>query len=148
MPNYTDDWKTVKPSESSTISKTRYHPYGHAHPSEVRKMSHARRDGKPRIYRIHSGNALTCHADVHQASFPQPCEACHTTGGWKNDLAVGVDKNFDHSKTKYPYSASTPRWTAGGGQQGGDFKKEFPSSKWPDLSLAPIRTNRAILPSG
>ncbi len=40
----------------------------------------------------------SCHGDPHQGRFRQPCESCHTTGGWNE----GEARKFDHSATKFP----------------------------------------------
>jgi hypothetical protein len=40
-----------------------------------------------------------CHEDYHKGRFGKDCESCHNVKDWKD---AKVNKNFDHSKTRYP----------------------------------------------
>lgn len=62
------------------------HPIQENHPQKALKLAGIQFD-----------NCTRCHVDIHQGSYGNTCESCHTTVNWKNDF-IG----FDHSKTKYP----------------------------------------------
>ena len=62
------------------------HPVQQDHPLKALKLTGIQFD-----------NCTRCHEDIHQGSYGNSCESCHTTVDWKKDLIV-----FDHSKTKYP----------------------------------------------
>jgi hypothetical protein len=64
----------------------------------------------------------SCHSDPHRGEFKKSCEACHTTGGWKN-LLQGFD--FDHSKTKYPLLGKHAQLACSACHVRDDFKKEI-----------------------
>lgn len=44
------------------------------------------------------GSCTSCHSDPHRGRFPQRCDQCHTTAGWKE----GAARRFDHSTTRFP----------------------------------------------
>ena len=44
------------------------------------------------------GSCSSCHSDPHRGRFPQRCDQCHTTTGWKE----GAARQFDHSTTRFP----------------------------------------------
>jgi len=44
-------------------------------------------------------NCVTCHKDQHQGRLGTNCQSCHNFTDWK---AASVNKEFDHSKTRYP----------------------------------------------
>ncbi|HEX2661599.1 MAG TPA: hypothetical protein VHM93_02110, partial [Candidatus Acidoferrum sp.] len=46
-----------------------------------------------------STQCMTCHEDYHKGRFGKQCQDCHTVNDWKDAKA---NKNFDHSKTRYP----------------------------------------------
>ncbi len=39
----------------------------------------------------------SCHGDPHRGRFRQPCEGCHTTGGWKSRAG----SRFNHAATRF-----------------------------------------------
>jgi len=131
--NYVD-WKTFA-IKKLDHNKTRYPLTGQHISVKCEKCHTPGTDGKPRYTGIPFGKCADCHADVHHGSFPQPCEACHTTGGWKKISLVGVDKNFDHAKTKYPLLGKHATVDCGACHKGGDFKKEIPFAKCTDCHL-------------
>jgi Cytochrome c7 and related cytochrome c len=55
--------------------------------------------GPARLTGIAFAKCSDCHEDPHHDTFPQSCETCHTTSGWKK---VAANQKFDHSKTKFP----------------------------------------------
>jgi hypothetical protein len=128
------DWKTLAVKKLDH-NKTRYPLTGQHISVKCEKCHTPGTDGKPRYTGIPFGKCADCHADVHHGSFPQPCEACHTTGGWKKISLVGVDKNFDHAKTKYPLLGKHAAVDCGACHKGGDFKKEIPFAKCTDCHL-------------
>lgn len=62
------------------------HPAQQDHPLKVLKLTGIQFD-----------NCTRCHEDIHQGSYGNSCQSCHTTVNWKKDL-----KAFDHNKTSYP----------------------------------------------
>jgi hypothetical protein len=44
------------------------------------------------------GSCSPCHSDPHRGRFPQRCDQCHGTTGWKE----GAARQFDHSTTRFP----------------------------------------------
>jgi hypothetical protein len=46
-----------------------------------------------------STQCITCHEDYHKGRFGKQCQDCHNVNDWKD---AKVNKNFDHSKTRYP----------------------------------------------
>ena len=44
------------------------------------------------------GSCSSCHVDPHRGRFPQRCDQCHGTTGWKE----GAASRFDHSTTRFP----------------------------------------------
>ena len=53
-------------------------------------------DRKVRTYLGLGTNCASCHEDRHEGQFKQPCNACHTTEGWK------PASGFSHSGTMFP----------------------------------------------
>ncbi len=131
--NYTD-WKNVTVGKFDH-TKTRYPLTGQHAQVKCEKCHTAGADGKPRYTGFPFGKCADCHADFHHGSFPQGCEACHNTGGWKKVSIAGVDRNFDHSKTKYPLLGKHVSVDCAACHKGGDFKKEIPFAKCTDCHL-------------
>ena len=119
--NYAD-WKTVAIGQFNH-SKTRY-PLTGSHAQVKCEKCHAPgTDGKPRYTGIPFARCSDCHSDPHHGSFPQGCESCHNTESWKRVSLAAVDRNFDHSKTKYPLLGKHETVDCARCHAGGDFKK-------------------------
>ncbi len=119
--NYSD-WKTVNVAELDH-SKTRYPLTGLHAQLKCAKCHTAGADGKPRYTGFPFGKCSDCHSDPHHGSFPQGCESCHSTASWKRISLAVVDRNFDHSKTKYPLLGKHTAVDCALCHAGGDFKK-------------------------
>jgi hypothetical protein len=46
-----------------------------------------------------SRSCATCHEDKHKGRLGPNCQQCHSFNDWKS---VAVEKQFDHSRTRYP----------------------------------------------
>jgi hypothetical protein len=73
-----------------------------------------------------------CHKDPHRGSFPQGCESCHNTSGWKKISLEAVNQRFDHSKTKFPLEGKHSSVGCAGCHANGDFKKPLVFAKCMD----------------
>ncbi len=131
--NYTD-WKTVTVGKFDH-SKTRYPLTGQHAQVKCEKCHTPDADGKARYAGFPFGKCADCHVDFHHGSFPQGCESCHSTASWKKVSLAGVDRNFDHSKTKYPLLGKHATVDCALCHKGGDFKKEIPFAKCTDCHL-------------
>jgi hypothetical protein len=58
-------------------------------------------DKRPRYTGIAFRACNDCHADPHHGGFPQTCQSCHVTAGWNKTASAGLNRAFDHSKTKF-----------------------------------------------
>lgn len=91
------DWKAANNFDHS---KTRYPLTGlHAQVACAKCHTPAIPGGPPRFAGIPFAKCSDCHGDPHHGTFAQACDTCHTTSGWKN---VPENRQFDHSKTKFP----------------------------------------------
>lgn len=128
--NY-NDWKTVKVGQFDH-SKTRY-PLTGLHAQVACEKCHTPGpDNKPRYTGIPFSKCSDCHSDPHRGSFPQGCQSCHNTGGWKRVSAEAVSEHFDHSKTKYPLLGKHATVECARCHAGGDFKKPLAFQKCMD----------------
>jgi hypothetical protein len=66
------------------------------------------------------GVCSDCHVDPHKGAFPQRCDTCHVTAGWKKLLSGFA---FDHAKTKFPLLGKHASVTCAACHTSGDFKK-------------------------
>ena len=106
-------------------------------------------DGKPRYTGIPFAKCSDCHADTHHGSFPQGCESCHSTESWKRISLAAVERNFDHSKTKYPLQGKHATVDCALCHAGGDFKKPVAFAKCMDChKLDPHNGQFAKRPGG
>ncbi|MBI3671054.1 MAG: hypothetical protein HY237_14900 [Acidobacteria bacterium] len=72
---------------------------------------------------------VACHTDPHRGAFPNACQSCHTTSGWKH---VQMAVKFDHSKTHFPLLGKHAAVRCGQCHAAGDFKKPLAYQKCTD----------------
>jgi len=125
------DWKTLSVGQFDH-SKTRFPLTGLHAQVKCEKCHTPGADGKPRYTGIPFAKCSDCHTDPHHGSFPQGCESCHNTESWKRVSLAAVDRNFDHSKTKYPLLGKHATVDCARCHAGGDFKKPIPFAKCMD----------------
>jgi hypothetical protein len=116
------DWKAINIGQFNH-SSTRYPLTGLHAQVQCGKCHITAADGKPQYRGIAFNQCFDCHTDPHHGSFPQGCQSCHSTMGWKKISLQAVNESFDHSKTKFPLQG---RHTAVGCAQchaNGDFKR-------------------------
>jgi hypothetical protein len=91
------DWKAATKFDHN---KTRY-PLTGLHLQVACEKCHTaeKPGGEARFAGLPFAKCGDCHADPHHGAFPQSCETCHTTSGWKK---IPASQQFDHSKTRYP----------------------------------------------
>ena len=122
--NY-EDWKAVTVGKFDH-SKTRY-PLTGLHTQVACDKCHTPGpDRQPRYAGIPFSQCSDCHADPHHGSFPQTCQACHSTAGWKQVSTTRLNESFDHSKTKYPLLGRHLQVGCTECHARGDFKKPLP----------------------
>jgi len=119
--NYTD-WKAVEIAKFDH-AKTQYPLTGLHAQVKCEKCHTPGSDGKLRYAGIPFAKCSDCHADPHHGSFPQGCQTCHSTEGWKKISLAAVGRNFDHAKTKYPLLGKHATVDCAKCHAGGDFKK-------------------------
>ena len=145
--NYSD-WKTLSVGKFDH-AKTRFPLTGLHAQVKCEKCHTSGTDGKPRYTGIPFAKCSDCHADPHHGSFPQGCQSCHNTESWKRVSMAAVDRNFDHSKTKYPLQGKHAGVDCGRCHAGGDFKKPVAFAKCVDChQLDPHKGQFAKRPSG
>ncbi len=115
-----NDWKAAKQFDHS---KTRY-PLTGLHIQVACEKCHKPETpgGAARFKDMKFGACTDCHMDPHKGSFPQRCESCHTTAGWKK-LLPGF--SFDHSKTKFPLLGQHAKVNCAACHINGEFKKRL-----------------------
>ncbi len=126
------DWKSVATIKQFDHSRTRYPLTGMHAQVTCQKCHSAGADGQPRYAGIPFGQCADCHADIHHGSFRQTCQSCHTTAGWKKISTIGLNQNFDHSKTKYPLLGKHAQVECVQCHAQGDFKKAVAFAKCMD----------------
>lgn len=130
------DWKTINVGKFDH-SLTRY-PLTGSHAEVACQQCHTPGpDKQPRYTGIAFGNCTDCHSDPHRGGFSQTCQACHSTAGWNKISAPGLNRTFDHSKTKFPLLGRHAEVECVQCHAKGDFKKALPFQKcsdchWPD----------------
>lgn len=128
--NFTD-WKAVTVGQFDH-SKTRYPLTGLHVQVQCAKCHVNGADGKPQYVGIPFNQCTDCHKDPHHGSFPQGCQACHNTSGWKKISVQAVNERFDHSKTKYPLEGKHATVDCAQCHANGDFKKPLAFAKCMD----------------
>jgi hypothetical protein len=126
-----EDWKTISPSRFDH-SKTRYPLTGLHAQVQCAKCHTPGPDEKPRYTGIPFNQCSDCHKDPHHGSFPQGCQACHSTSGWKKISLTTVNERFDHSKTKFPLEGKHLSVDCAQCHANGDFKKRLAFQKCMD----------------
>src|SRR5246127_798419 len=130
------DWKTINVSQSGQSqfdhSKTRYPLTGLHAQVQCAKCHTNGGDGKPQYAGIAFNQCTDCHKDPHHGSFPQGCQSCHTTNGWKKISLTAVNERFDHSKTKFPLEGKHQTVDCAQCHANGDFKKPLVFQKCMD----------------
>jgi hypothetical protein len=125
------DWKQISVAQFDH-SKTRYPLTGLHAQVQCAKCHTNGADGKPQYVGIPFNQCSDCHKDPHRGSFPQSCQTCHTTSGWKKVSVQGVSEHFDHSRTKFPLLGKHAAVDCAQCHAGGDFKKPLPFQKCMD----------------
>ena len=125
------DWKAINVGQFDH-SKTRYPLTGLHAQVQCAKCHTNGPDGKPRYAGIPFSKCSDCHQDPHHGSFPQGCDSCHSTAGWKRISLQSVNQRFDHSKTKYPLEGKHASVDCAKCHANGDFKKPIPFQKCTD----------------
>ena len=113
-------------------SKTRYPLTGLHLQVQCAKCHTNGADGKPQYVGIAFNQCSDCHKDPHHGSFPQSCQSCHNTSGWKKISLQSVNQRFDHSKTKFPLEGKHASVDCGQCHANGDFKKPLVFAKCMD----------------
>ena len=125
-----NDWKAAKKFDHS---KTRY-PLTGLHIEVACEKCHKpdQAGGAARFRDMRFGACSDCHVDPHKGAFPQHCETCHTTAGWKKLVpAFG----FDHAKTRYPLLGKHATVSCSACHANGDFKKPLAFAKCMDCHV-------------
>ena len=125
------DWKSVNVGQFDH-SKTRYPLTGLHAQVQCAKCHTNGPDGKPQYFGVPFSKCSDCHKDPHHGSFPQGCDSCHSTAGWKRISLQSVNQRFDHSKTKYPLEGKHATLDCAKCHANGDFKKPIPFQKCTD----------------
>ena len=124
-----NDWKNTSQFDHA---KTRY-PLTGLHTRVACEKCHTPgTDTKPRFVGLPFGKCNDCHNDPHHGSFPQSCQTCHNTGGWKHVPTTTLAENFDHSKTRYPLQGKHQTVSCLQCHANGDFKKPLVFAKCVD----------------
>jgi hypothetical protein len=124
-----EDWKNVSQFDHA---KTRYPLTGLHAQVTCAKCHTPGPDGKPRWVGLAFGKCSDCHADPHKGSFPQGCQTCHNTSGWKRVSLEKVSEQFDHSSTRYPLRGKHQTVGCAQCHANGDFKKPLAFQKCTD----------------
>ena len=125
--NFTD-WKKISPQFDH--SKTRYPLTGLHDKVACEKCHKPDVVGGPARYKdMKFAHCIDCHVDPHRGAFTKPCEACHTTSGWKIKLS---GNDFDHSKTKYPLLGLHAKVACDQCHVKDDFKRAVPFANCAD----------------
>jgi hypothetical protein len=133
--NYVD-WKSITMGRFDH-SKTRYPLTGLHAQVQCAKCHTNGPDGKPQYVGIPFNQCSDCHKDPHRGSFPQSCQSCHNTSGWKKISLQAVNERFDHSKTKFPLEGKHATVGCAQCHANGDFKKPLVFAKCMDCHKDP-----------
>jgi hypothetical protein len=122
-----NDWKSV--ASQFDHSKTRYPLTGSHAQVACAKCHTPGADNQPRYTGLAFQKCSDCHADPHHGSFPQSCNTCHNTSGWKRVSQAALGQQFDHSRTKFPLLGKHQAVECTACHANGDFKKPLPFDK-------------------
>ncbi len=125
------DWKSINVGQFDH-SKTRYPLTGLHAQVQCAKCHTNGADGKPQYVGLPFNQCSDCHKDPHHGSFPQGCQSCHNTSGWKKVSLQAVGERFDHSKTKYPLEGKHASVECTQCHANADFKKPLAFQKCTD----------------
>jgi len=89
-------------------------------------------DKQPRYIGLAFGLCTDCHSDPHRGSFPRTCQSCHSTNGWNRIVTPGLNRAFDHAKTKFPLLGKHAEVDCVQCHTKGDFKKALVFQKCSD----------------
>ena len=121
------DWKGATKFDHST---TKFPLTGlHAQVTCEKCHTAATPGGEPRFTGIPFAKCSDCHADPHHGAFPQSCETCHTTAGWKK---IAAGQQFDHSRTRFPLLGKHASVECTQCHAEGNFKKPVAFAKCAD----------------
>ena len=125
------DWKTISVGKFDH-SLTRY-PLTGLHAEVACQQCHTPGpDKQPRYTGIAFGNCTDCHSDPHRGGFSQACQSCHSTAGWSKISAPGLNRTFDHSRTKFPLLGKHAEVECVQCHAKGDFRKALTFQKCSD----------------
>ena len=130
------DWKSINMGQFDH-SKTHYPLTGLHLQVQCAKCHTNGADGKPQYVGIPFSQCSDCHKDPHHGSFPQSCQSCHNTSGWKKISLQTVNQRFDHSKTKFPLEGKHVSVDCAQCHANGDFKKPLVFAKCMDCHKDP-----------
>lgn len=125
------DWKSINIAQFDH-SKTRYPLTGMHAQVQCAKCHTNGPDGKPQYVGLPFNQCSDCHKDPHHGAFPQSCQSCHSTAGWKKISLQSVNEKFDHSKTKFPLEGKHTTVNCEQCHANGDFKKPLVFAKCMD----------------
>jgi hypothetical protein len=128
--NFTE-WKSINVAQFDH-SKTRYPLTGLHAQVACAKCHTPGADNKPQYAGIPFSSCSDCHKDPHRGSFPQTCQSCHNTSGWKKISLQSLEQKFDHSKTRFPLEGKHVSVDCAQCHAGGDFKKPLVFAKCMD----------------
>jgi hypothetical protein len=126
-----EDWKNLSIGKFDH-SSTRYPLTGLHAQVACAKCHTPGPDNKPRYTGIPFNLCSDCHKDPHRGSFPQGCQSCHSTAGWKKISISTMNQRFDHSKTKFPLEGKHASVDCAQCHANGDFKKPLVFAKCMD----------------
>ncbi len=125
------EWKSINITRFDH-SLTRY-PLTGLHTKVSCQQCHtAGKDKQPRYAGIAFRGCSDCHADPHRGGFPQTCQSCHSTAGWNKILTPGLNRVFEHSKTKFPLLGKHVEVDCAKCHARGDFTKPLAFQKCSD----------------
>ena len=85
-------------------------------------------DGKPQYTGIPFNQCSDCHKDPHHGSFPQGCQSCHNTSGWKKVSLQARERALRPLQDKVPAPGQTRHRRLRAVPRGRRFQETIPSS--------------------
>ncbi len=126
-----EGWRTIN-IEKFDHSRTRYPLTGLHAQVTCSKCHTSGLDNQARYTGIAFNLCSDCHKDLYRGSFPQGCQACHNTSGWKKISLTAVNEHFDHSNTKFPLEGKHASVDCAQCHTNGDFKQPLAFQKCMD----------------